>query len=49
MYQVQTYNNELHAVLTHDVPDAIDYDDAIYVIERAYPKETILAVINHNQ
>ena len=45
MYQVIVYNQSTHQTYYHPVADAIDYDDAQYVVEQHLePDEKILAI-----
>lgn len=45
MYQVQTWDNEEWCVNIHDVPDAIDCEDAQQVIQSRYPDQKVISVI----
>ena len=47
MYSVQTWDEDQHCVNYHTVYDAIDYDDARYVIQNAYPDQKVIAVVKH--
>jgi hypothetical protein len=44
-FTVETYYNR--QVYYHPVPDAIDFDDAEYVIQSQYPDQQVLAIIQH--
>lgn len=42
-FVVETYSEG--KIIRHDVPDAIDFEDAEYVVSKEYPFEKIISVI----
>jgi len=44
-YEVQTWDDEHHCVKYHSVEDAIDYEDALYVITHLHPEQKVISVI----
>lgn len=48
-FSVQAYDPECNCVYYYDVEDAIDYEDAAYVIQHLHPDKKILAVVKRNE
>jgi hypothetical protein len=44
-YIVQTWDKEQWVTINHNVPDAIDYEDAEDYIQRLYPDQKVISVI----
>lgn len=44
-YEVQTWDDDEKCVNYHIVPDAIDYEDAIDVVQSQYPDQKVISVI----
>jgi len=44
-YEVQTWDNEEYCVNYHLVSDAIDYEDALQVVQSQYPDQKVISVI----
>jgi len=47
-YAVQTWDEEFKCVRYHDVPDAIDMDDAASIVRGLHPEQSLLSVVKKN-